>query len=108
MPITKLGKWSVGLTLAAVIVFVANIVVTQSGNQVTSTNGVESLNNDTVATGLLDYAALTMIFAGFIGGGTLGVMSLFRKERSVFVYLAVLFGIVALTVFIGGFFTTEA
>ncbi|MFH0829299.1 MAG: hypothetical protein V1907_03930 [Candidatus Kerfeldbacteria bacterium] len=47
---------------------------------------------------------LYSIFAGFILGVILGVVSLFKRERSVLTYFAILIGVTALWIFIGGFF----
>lgn len=109
MPKTKPGRWSVGFTLVATIVFAVNTFVTQSGNQVTSTNGVETLTNpEKVNDSGWALALMYAVFAGFVFGGVLGVMSLFRHERGVLVYLTVLAGVVALMIFVGGFFDNNS
>jgi hypothetical protein len=57
-----------------------------------------------VNTSALEYALLYSIFAGLILGGVLGVVSLFKRDRAALVWLAILFGVGALMVFVGGFF----
>ncbi len=105
-PTTRLGRWSVALLGLGIVVFFGQILIVQSGNQVTNTNGVETLTNPDVKNDdALSLAVVYSIFGSFILGGILGLASLFRRERGVLVYLAVLFGLAALMIFVGGFFS---
>lgn len=105
LPSTILGQWAVALFSIAIVIFAVNILIVQSGNQVAKINGIETLTNpEKVETSMLEYVLLYSILAGFILGGILGVASLFKRERAVLVWLAILFGVGALMVFVGGLF----
>lgn len=90
--------------VVAVAVFVGMIVAFGPRSGTVNTNTGQALVGPK-ANSPIDFAVLYTIFISGIAGGVLGVVSLFRRERGLLVWLAILFGLAALSVFVGGFFT---
>ena len=95
-PTTKLGKWSVWLCVAfLILIVIAFMSVIFSAKDEISQNFFDPL-----------WAAVTLLIAGACGifALVLGVISVIKnRERSVLVFLAIAIGVIALVFVVGEF-----
>ena len=92
LPKTPLGKWSTGLVIAFAVLLVAFLLLVASGQR-----GGETFFSNLVLTIPMLLAGTSAVFALLIG-----LISLIRnKERSIFVFLAMLIGLFVLIFWLG-------
>ena len=97
-PKTKLGKWSVGLIIGFFLLFAAMQILVVSGQK-----GGENLSDNLILAVAGILAGLSVIVS-FICG-TIGIIK--QKERSVFVFIAILIGFFILVLIFGEIFSSH-
>ncbi len=99
LPKTALGKWSVGLAISFLVLFVLVIVLVTTGQE----RGETYFSNLLMAIpGLL---ALVTGIAAFLTG-LVGII--FLKERALLVFLAAAIGLLVIAFILGDILSTEA
>ena len=100
MPMTALGKWSVGLIVAMPILFVVGASFTDSLYPAAPAGN--SILEDIVARPALALTMLAGMTAGILAFIT-GLVAIIKKERAILVYIACIIGTLLL-VFLAGEF----